>query len=159
MNAKYAWYVSIASLSLCGYGFYTTWQVQAENQKLSMVKAINDERSRLLADELRIQQEQIEDLARQVVDAKQKPSYESGYKDAIVRMGGPQTPGAYQDGWDDALKTMNYEGYADGYHTAIKQFGYSKTSNMVRWLVPDLSSEKDQKQQKEGGTTTKLEKK
>ena len=159
MNAKYAWYVSITSLSLCGYAFYTTWQVQAENQKLSMIKAVNDERRVLLADELRIQQEQIEDLARQVVEAKQNPSYQDGYRDAIVRMGGPQTPGAYQDGWDDALKTVNYEGYADGYHTAIKQFGYAKTSNMTRWLVPDPSAEKEQKQQKEGGTTTKLEKK
>jgi len=123
-----------------------------------MIKAVNDERRVLLADEFRIQQEQIEDLARQVVEAKQKPSYQDGYRDAIVRMGGPQTPGAYQDGWDDALKTVNYEGYADGYHTAIKQFGYAKTSNMTRWLVPDPSAEKEQKQQKDG-TTTRLEKK
>ena len=123
-----------------------------------MIKAVNDERRVLLADELRIQQEQIEDLARQVVEAKQNPSYQDGYRDAIVRMGGPQTPGAYQDGWDDALKTVNYEGYADGYHTAIKQFGYAKTSNMTRWLVPDPSAEKEQKQQKDG-TTTRLEKK
>lgn len=123
-----------------------------------MIKAVNDERRVLLADELRIQQEQIEDLARQVVEAKQNPSYQDGYRDAIVRIGGPQTPGAYQDGWDDALKTVNYEGYADGYHTAIKQFGYAKTSNMTRWLVPDPSAEKEQKQQKDG-TTTRLEKK
>ena len=130
-----------------GFMAWTTWNTQKENQKLGLQNVIYQAEHRILKDEI-YQKERA--LA-------ERPTYEQGYKDALVRVGGPQSPGAYQDGWDDAMKIYASENsYADGYHAAIKQFGYTKTTAMTRWLIPEpkIGSEKDK-----GGVPTKVEKK
>ena len=65
-----------------------------------------------------------------------KPGYNDGYRDAIIKIGGPQSPGSYQDGWDAAIRVIADGSYATGYHTAIKQFGYTKEGNL-RWIIED----------------------
>jgi hypothetical protein len=117
--------------------------VQKENQKLSLQNVIYHAEHRILKDELYQKERALAD----------RPTYEQGYKDALVRVGGPQTPGAYQDGWDDAMKVYADKGYADGYHAAIQQFGYTKTTGLARWLVPESKTED------KGGTPAKVEKK
>lgn len=65
-----------------------------------------------------------------------KPGYNDGYRDAIIKIGGPQSPGSYQDGWDAAIRVIGDGSYANGYHTAIKQFGYTKEGNL-RWIIEE----------------------
>lgn len=139
--------IALVTIACCGFLVWTNWNTQKENQKLGLQNVIYQAEHRILKDEI-YQKERA--LA-------ERPTYEQGYKDALVRVGGPQTPGAYQDGWDDAMKIYGTDnGYADGYHAAIKQFGYTKTTAMARWLVPEpkIGSEKDKE-----GVPTKVEKK
>jgi hypothetical protein len=65
-----------------------------------------------------------------------KPGYNDGYRDAVVKIGGPQSPGSYQDGWDAAIRVLDDGSYTAGYHTAIKQFGYTKEGN-IRWMIEE----------------------
>ena len=67
-----------------------------------------------------------------------KPNYNDGYRDAIIKMGGPQSPGSYQDGWDAAVRVLGDKSYSEGYHNAIKQFGYTKEGSS-RWLIEDFN--------------------
>ena len=116
-----AWVVS-GCVVACGVMSYMTYTAQRENQRLHLANILYDLEHRLYKDEIK--------------EWEQKPSYEQGYKDAIIRVGGPQTPSAYQDGWDDAMKVIGTQSnYADGYHAAVQQFGYSKTQ-LCRWLAP-----------------------
>ena len=135
---KLAWAITVVSLVLCSLLGYNTWTVQKDNQKLSLENLIYQAEHRILKDEIATQD--------------RKPTYEQGYKDALVLIGGPQTPGAYQDGWDDAMKVYFDASYADGYHAAIQQFGYTKTSTMARWLAPEPSKKK----MEEGGIPAKF---
>jgi hypothetical protein len=124
MNPKILWTITIGSLLGCGFLGYTNWQTQKENHKLSLLNAISIAEHRILKDE--------------IASLDRRPTYDEGYKNALIRIGGPQTPGAYQDGWDDCMKVIGQDSnYADGYHAAIQQFGYTKTSTMARWLVPE----------------------
>jgi len=147
---KIAWTIAgIVGISALCVGSMTwhAWSVQKENQRLSLVNYIYVAEHRILKDE-------ISELAS-------KPTYDQGYKDALIRIGGPQVPGAYQDGWDDAQKLCGAENnYADGYHAAIQQFGYTKTTTMARWLVPEPKDKAiaADKSNKEGITPAKLEK-
>jgi hypothetical protein len=101
---------------------YKTYTTQRENQRLHLASILYDLEHRLYKDEIK--------------EWEQKPTYDQGYKDAIIRVGGPQSPSAYQDGWDDAMRVIGTQSnYADGYHAAVQQFGYSKTQ-LCRWLVP-----------------------
>ena len=75
-------------------------------------------------------------MANEIGSLQSSPSYNDGYRDAIVKMGGPQSPGSFQDGWDSALKVMGTASYADGYHTAIKQFNFTKEGH-ARWMVSE----------------------
>lgn len=81
---------------------------------------------------------------------QRQPNYNDGYRDAIIKMGGPQGPGSFKDGWDAAIKVLGDGSYTSGYHTAIKQFGYTKEGN--KWLVdepvPVKNTQQDQKPQK-----------
>ena len=77
-------------------------------------------------------------LKEELSSLERKPTYEDGCRDTIIKIGGPQTPTAYRDGWDDAVKTLDTRNYADGYHTAIQQFGYAKPANS-RWLIAENS--------------------
>ena len=82
---------------------------------------------------------------------EKQPNYNDGYRDAIIKMGGPQGPGSFQDGWDAAIRVLGDGSYTTGYHTAIKQFGYTKEGN-TRWLVeeamPVKNTQQDQKPKK-----------
>lgn len=118
------WTITIVSLILCGFLGYTTWNVQKDNQKLELVQIIDKSEIRILK----------EDIAK----AENRPTYDEGYKDALIRLGGPQKVGDYQKGWDDAMKVSG--DYAAGYHAAIRQFEYIKTGS--RWLVQE-PKEKD----------------
>lgn len=110
---------------------YNAYKASQENQKLSIKNLIYEAETRILKDEIK--------------DYVSKPTYEDGYKTALIKMGGPQNPGAYQDGWDDAYKvfcTENGNGYSVGYHTAIEQFGYTMAKSSNRWLVPETLANK-----------------
>jgi hypothetical protein len=101
------------------YGYYTK---NHENQKLALSNVIYVAENRILKDE--------------VTSLERKPTYEDGCRDTIIKMGGPQHPGAYMDGWNAAILTLDTKSYADGYHNAIQQFGYQKTNN-ARWLIEE----------------------
>ena len=105
------WKISTFALTVVSAGLlYETWFVQRENHKLSFMNWTYQAEHRLLKDEIR--------------ELEQKPTYENGYKDALIKMGGPQNPGPFQDGWEAAMKVVGYGSYTTGYHTAIQQFGY-----------------------------------
>ena len=144
MSTKTGWTIAGISALCIGAMTWHTWNIQKESQRLSLVNSIYDAEHRILKDE-------ISELAG-------KPTYDQGYKAALIRIGGPQIPGAYQDGWDDALKLCGAENnYADGYHAAIQQFGYTKTTAMARWLVPEPNVAAN-KANKEGIVPAKLDK-
>ena len=107
---KIAWTVAGLSTALCVGLLYQTWLVQKENQRLSFLNLINREENRIIKDEIYV--------------LEHKPNYDDGYKDAIFKMGSPQNPGAYRDGWEAAMKLVGEGGYASGYHAAVQQFGY-----------------------------------
>ena len=123
MKTRIAWTVAGISLVCCGVLSYNKWIIQKENQRLTLINSIQQAEYRILKDE--------------ISELNGKPTYDQGYKAALLRVGGPQTPGAYQDGWDDAMKMYMDSSYADGYHNAIAQFGYTKTAGMCRFLVPE----------------------
>lgn len=75
-------------------------------------------------------------MANEIGFIQSSPSYNDGYRDAIIKMGGPQSPGSFQDGWDSALKVAGMASYAEGYHTAIKQFSFTKEGH-ARWMVAE----------------------
>jgi len=124
MSTKIGWIIAgISALCVVAMAWHT-WNIQKENQRLSLMNSIYGVEHRILKD--------------QIFELADKPTYDQGYKAALVRVGGPQTPGAYQDGWDDAMKICGAENnYADGYHAAIEQFGYTKNTAMNRWLIPE----------------------
>lgn len=136
MSMKTAWTVAGISALCVGAMAWYTWNVQKDNQRISLINTIYDAEHRILNDEIR-------ELTGIIAE---KPTYDQGFKAALIRVGGPQAPGAYQDGWDDALKLCGAENnYADGYHAAIQQFGYTKTTAMNRWLVPEPKTIADAK--------------
>lgn len=120
---------SLSGLTTIGFGIFSgflsfsTWNQKAENHRLNLVNSILTVERNILKDE--------------ISQLEHKPTYEEGFKDAIIRMGGPQTPGSYLDGWDAAIKVIGDSGYADGYHAAIQQFGYQKLNETKRWMVPE----------------------
>lgn len=124
---------SWVAAGICGLAFGISGvqyiQVCSYNQRLALANVIYQAEHRILKDEIRIQE--------------QKPSYDQGYKDALIRLGGPQSPGAYQDGWDGAMIVAGEGGYANGYHAAIQQFGYQKPDTS-RYLIA-LSEIRDEK--------------
>ncbi|MEI8270803.1 MAG: hypothetical protein WCG45_05565 [bacterium] len=97
---------------------YETYRVSRLNQVLSLDNVITKAENRILKDE--------------VTELDRRPTYENGYKDALIRKGGPNDKGDYQNGWEDAMKLATKDSsYADGYHQAIQQYGYQKTSEYL----------------------------
>jgi hypothetical protein len=118
---KTSWIIAgITGVCACisGYGYYAKNQ---ENQRLALNNIIYIAENRILKEE--------------VSSLERKPTYEEGSRDSILKMGGPQIPGAYRDGWDAAIQTLDTKSYADGYHAAIQQFGYAKIN--PRWLIAE----------------------
>lgn len=95
-------------------------KTREENQRLLFSNTVFVVEQRILKDE--------------ISTLNRKPTYEQGYRDALVRIGGPTQPGAYQDGWEAAMKVVGEGTYADGYHSAIQQFGYQK-ANTSEYLI------------------------
>lgn len=134
MKTIFPWFVTVGSLVLSMFMGYQTWSTQQENYRLQFLTDVSVAEHRILKDEIQ--------------ELSYRPTYEQGYKDAIVRLGGPQNSGAYQDGWDDAFKIFgDQSGYAEGYHTAIQQFGYTKTPGQNRWLVPEPTEKTKEEEQ------------
>lgn len=78
---------------------------------------------------------------------ERQPNYNDGYRDAIIKMGGPQGPGSFQDGWDAAVRVIGDASYTNGYHTAVKQFGYTKEGS-TRWLVEEAAPVNNKQEEK-----------
>jgi hypothetical protein len=131
---KNLWFLAIGSAAVGCFSFFKFWDQKAENHRLNLVNSILSMERNILKDEI----SQLEN----------KPTYEEGFEDAILRMGGPQNPGSYQDGWDAAIKVIGDSGYADGYHAAIKQFGYQKMGETKRWMVPQSESSQKEDEKK-----------
>lgn len=97
------------------YSVFSTFYIVYFNSRQSMMSELYRAESRILRDELN--------------EIKYKPTYENGYSDAIIKMGVPTNPSAYTDGFMAAAKIYQNANYADGYHNAIKQFGYENIPN------------------------------
>lgn len=123
-------FVTLTTLILCGALAYSMWTAQQESHRLKFLNTVYAAENTILKEELK--------------SFESKPTYDQGYKDALIRVGGPQTVSAYADGWEDAFKLFGEEnGYAKGYHAAIQQFGYTKSTNQKRWLVPEMPQTDD----------------
>ncbi len=84
-----------------------------------------DKQNTLLLQSVQIRDAEKEAFIGCINDLNRLPTYEQGCKDTLIKMGGPQQPGSYRDGWDAAME-LNGEGWSGGYHAAIFQFGYQK---------------------------------
>lgn len=92
------------------------YKTRHEIGNLKILGEAESERSKLLTDELN--EIKYESLS--------KPTYNEGYRDAIIRMGTPTQPGSYRDGYYAAFTALGNASYADGYHAAIAQYGFPK---------------------------------
>ena len=102
-----------SAILLISFLSYKNYELSKLNQILSLENVISRAENRILKDE--------------VTELDRKPTYESGYRDALIRRGGPSDKGDYQSGWEDAMKIVTKDSnYADGYHNAIQQYGYQK---------------------------------
>ena len=102
---------------------YKCWKIESENHRLRMINAIYHAEHRILKGDLQAYAE--------------KPTYDEGVKDTLIRLNGPQIANSYYDGWQDALKIAGDGSYSDGYHAAIQQFGYQKPPHLAKWLAPE----------------------
>lgn len=89
-----------------------------ESNRFVLMRDIYSAENRILKDELYTE--------------RSKPSYETGYRDAIVRAGFPSGNGSYKDGFDAARKLYGDGSWATGYHTAIEQFGWKNEINNAK---------------------------
>lgn len=114
------WTAALIGAVICVSGL--SYRQSLQNDALRTIVKLSNEEIRILTYELN--------------EEKNKPSYEQGYKDALIKTGGPSNTGLYQEGWDDAQKIYLQAGYVDGYHNAIQQFGYQKPDTS-RYLAPE----------------------
>lgn len=101
---------------------YKIWDLKQENHRINILNSIYNAERRILKDD--------------ISELEKKPTYDQGFKDALIRVGGPQSDGLYRDGWEDAAKLFCDASYTEGYHNAIQQFGYTQPKGTVKWLVP-----------------------
>ena len=94
-----------------------------ESNRFFLMRDVYSTENRLLKDELYTE--------------RSKPTYEQGFRDAVVRAGIPNGSGAYRDGFEAAKKFYADGTWANGYHTAIEQFGWKDE-------VANLKKEKEQ---------------
>jgi hypothetical protein len=130
-----AWIFGSVALSLGIVSF----NLKSKNQELRLVKIILEAENKLLKDD--------------VAFYEKKPTYEEGVKDTLIRLGGPDKKGDYQDGWNDATKILGDGSYATGYHNCIQQFGYQQTSTN-KWLISKELASKETYQPPEEETET-----
>lgn len=106
---KYAFLLLIAGWGALIWGAVVHRKSESEFRFLQEVIIIERGRSAILQDEL--------------AEISRKPTYEQGYRDAIIRAGTPEMPGNYKDGYYAGFLSVADGGYADGYHAAVEQFG------------------------------------
>lgn len=83
-----------------------------ESNRFALMTDIYRAENRILKDELYTE--------------RNKPTYENGFRDAIVRGGTPTGTGSYRDGFEAAQKFYGDGSWSGGYHTAIEQFGWKE---------------------------------
>ena len=66
------------SILLAGVMAYQAWIAQQENHRLKFLNTVFSAENNILKDEIR--------------SFEAKPTYDQGYKDALIRVGGPQNP-------------------------------------------------------------------
>lgn len=102
-----------------------TYRTSLQNDALRTIVRLGDDEIRILTYELK--------------EEKSKPTFDDGYKTALIKSGGPNQGGQYQEGWDDAQKIFLNEGYQTGYHNCLTQFGYQRPDTS-RYLAPEPKS-------------------
>ena len=106
---KYAFLLLAAGWGMLIWGAVIHRKAESEYRILQDSLLIERGRSALLQDEL--------------AELSRRPTYEQGYRDAIIRAGTPEAPGNYKDGYYAGFLAVGDGGYADGYHAALEQFG------------------------------------
>lgn len=109
---KAAYYLLVAGWAALIWGAAVHRKAESEYRILQESLLIERGRAALLQDE--------------VGELSRRPTYEQGYRDAIIRAGTPEGPGNYKDGYFAGFLAVGDAGYADGYHAAIEQFGHKE---------------------------------
>lgn len=117
------WTAALIGTVICVSGL--SYRQSLQNDALRTIVKLSNEEIRILTYELN--------------EEKNKPSYEQGQRDLLIKLGGPTTQNSYRDGWDDAVTMMDGGGWTNGYHAAIQQFGY-KLVNTENYLAPEPKS-------------------
>ena len=123
--------LSIALASICVGLIVWVYQSSNENYRLKIVNEIYHAEHRILKDELS--------------ELERRPTYESGVKDTLIKMGANGTEG-WNNGYDAAVSLLANSSYSDGYHQAIFQFGYQKPDTS-RFLAPEPKKTKKEEDQ------------
>jgi hypothetical protein len=106
----------VLPILVCIYTLYQNHLLDQANARLEFSITLFESETRILEQEIR--------------EKDNCPSYDDGYRDAIIRSCG-DWGGDYQAGWRDACKTLDWKNYSDGYHMAIAQFGYQSTNKEI----------------------------
>jgi hypothetical protein len=126
-NIMNKFFGSIALVFL-GYSIYVSHMYVVENSKNTTIKELFAAENRILKDEIYAE--------------RGKPTYENGYRDAILRAGSPTGSGAYRDGWESCAKLYTDGSWTSGYHTALEQFGWKNESTAFKTNKPQSVSMK-----------------
>lgn len=111
-------FLGLLCLALAAYSLYITNMYVVQTNRYSAIRELNLVENRLLKDQL------YEDNSR--------PTYENGFRDAIIRAGSPSGAGSYRDGWEACAKLYSDGTWSAGYHTAIDQFGWKKEATAFK---------------------------
>jgi len=126
-NIMNKFFGSIA-LVFFGYSIYVSHMYVVEINKNTTIKELFAAENRILKDEIYAE--------------RGKPTYENGYRDAILRAGSPTGSGAYRDGWESCAKLYTDGSWTSGYHTALEQFGWKNESTAFKTNKPQNVSMK-----------------
>ena len=113
------------NVSLVCVGFAVIFLADAYNTRHDLRASKNFSEARGLLYETEASRSRL--LQDDLYEISSKPTYQEGYRDAVIRAGTPTHSGAYRDGYYAAFLALGDTSYADGYHAAILQFGYPKT--------------------------------
>ena len=116
------------ALVFLGYSIYVSHMYVVESNKNFTIKELFAAENRLLKDEIYAE--------------RSKPTYENGYRDAILRAGSPTGTGSYRDGWEACAKLYTDGSWTSGYHTALEQFGWKNESTAFKNSTPQTVSMK-----------------
>lgn len=120
---KHSKYLLVVPSLLCAYTLYRNHLANQENDRMAFSISLYQSEIRILEQEIR--------------EKTNCPTYDDGYKDAILRSCG-NWGGDYQAGWRDAYKLLDGRSYSDGYHACLEQFHFNAHG---REIVPKHVSE------------------